>query len=82
MKQLGLINYEGYVISLLRAGKDKFTFIDQWGYSIITANKNMVYEFIQGNLILFDHRQNKWNWLDQSQDALTDSSEIINFLEQ
>jgi hypothetical protein len=67
---------------LLRADKDKFTFIDQWGHTIATVNKNIVYEFMQGNLILFDCRQNKWNWLEQSQESLTHKNEIIKFLEQ
>lgn len=87
MKQLGLINYEGYVISLSVSnhpitGKKNFLFIDQWGKKLIMGEKDLVWKFIIGSTTVFDSKGKGWNWLEQPGEALTDSLEILKFIEQ
>jgi hypothetical protein len=83
-KFLGLINYEGDVLKIQKSKikeKDIVIFYDQWDNRLVELNYSGLIYFLTGEISIYDAKGTRWNFKEQHPDSLTDTEEIIKFIQ-
>ena len=79
---LGLLNYEGFVLSIKKLGKGQFMFLDQWKKNLGVYSASFVDDFIKGKVNISDSHNKAWNFQDAHPGARTSLDTIIKYVEQ
>jgi hypothetical protein len=85
MNRIGLINYEGDVVSLYKDDTVvgfAYLLVDQWGKTMIGIDLAGVYAYLSGSITVYDSRGKSWHFPSQDSEAKTELSKIINFLDK
>jgi hypothetical protein len=78
---LGLLNYEGDVLSIKKLGKNQFMFLDQWKKNLGVYSALFVQDFIKGKVNVIDSHNKAWNFAEAHENARTSLETIINYIE-
>jgi hypothetical protein len=78
---LGLLNYEGDVLSMKKLGKNQYMFLDQWKKNLGVYSASFVQDFIKGKVNVIDSHNKTWNYAEEHKDAKTSLETIINYIE-
>lgn len=80
MKKIGILNYEGDVITLIKVSDSVFQFQDEWKNPILSCGYQTVLAFLLGEISLFDQKNRAWNYAVAHVDAKTSKQQILNFI--
>lgn len=79
-KELGLINYEGWVLKLYKALNDDLVIYDQHDSIVDVLDLKGLCNFLEGKTTLVDSNGKGWNWLREHPDARTPLYRIFEYL--
>jgi hypothetical protein len=79
-KDLGLLNYEGDVLKMKKAGEDEFVIYDQWNSIVEILTQDELFEFLDGIRPLTDSSGKTWNWADEHREAKTSLRRIFEYI--
>lgn len=80
MKQIGILNYEGNVLTLIKVSDTVFQFQDEWKNPILNCGYQTVLAFLLGEISLYDRKKRAWNYAVAHADAKTSNQQILNFI--
>ena len=78
--KIGLINYEGDAIALVRKSESEYAIIDQWAKEILLCQTSGVIEFILGHFGVIDSKGRSWYFTKESEEARNSIVKIFEFL--
>lgn len=79
-KDLGLINYEGWVLKLCKADNGDFVVYDQWDSIVDILDLKELCAFLEGKTNLMDSSGKSWNWLREHKEARTSLFAILKYI--
>jgi hypothetical protein len=80
-KTIGLINYEGDVLKLLKASENEYVIYDQWDSIVDILNEDKFFSWLDGQISLTDSEGRKWSYTDTShRDARTGLLKIFKYI--
>lgn len=77
--ELGLINYEGYVLKLYCGDTGDFVIYDQWDSIVAVLDAIGFCKFLDGKKTFVDSHGKSWNWLKEHPDARTPLHKIYEY---
>jgi hypothetical protein len=80
-RRLGLINYEGDVLAMVKAGENRFEIYDQWNKLLEVASANDICDWLDGNRGIVDSEGRTWYWDEHHRDAQTPIGQILQYIQ-
>jgi hypothetical protein len=79
-KIIGLINYEGDALKLLKINSNEFVIYDQWDSIVEVLTFEELCDWFDGSFPLFDSQGKSWIYTEHSRESKQRTFNLINYI--